>query len=374
MQVNNLYSELYPCDASGNTPNFLPDSLKNNLSRFHYKMYAGADFSYKTGKFKVNATLPVNYNHYQLKNKIYTINNESANKLYLEPSIYIQYILNSKIEINANTSFYNGMNGINELYSGFLLENYRYLNQYNSHLADFHGSYHSLDFAYKNIIKQFFTNATVFYSMNKNSIIYSQHFENNLQVSSLVFQPTQSSIGGVVGKAGKGFDWMRLNIDFGASWQVNASQVVRQDNLVNYTTDMLNLSGKLNIVPVHFLTVSLATDWQQRHSRIKKQETFKPVHVFTNTLNIAFKLSEQLWLGARLEQYYSNAFHSNKLVYFSDIHLNYRWKQIHFELDWNNMLNVKNYIRSSHDGMNEYQSVYRIRPASILLKARFKLK
>ena len=371
LEINNLRSELYSMAAE---PVEAPDSLKNNLNRTHYKVYTGITANYKIRKFSINTYFPISYNIYQLENKIDKQKDEQLNKWYLEPSFQIQYRFSSKINVDANLAFYNGLNSIYELYSGYILESYRYLNHYDSRFDVSHGNYQSLSIAYKDIINMFFANASIFRSNNKNSVIYTQNFEDDLLLTSIIEKPNESSTISTSGKISKGFDWKRLNVDLGVNYLTGASQQIRQDNLVDYNFDLLNLSAKINMVPFSFLILSLESAWQQSQSQIERQEAFAPIHSCTNSANLDFKLIDKLRFGVQFEQYYNSAIPNDRYLYFGDIHLNYTWKQVGFELNWNNILNTENYITAFYSSMNEYYSAYRIRPANVMFKVRFKIK
>jgi len=370
LEMNGLRSELYP----GMAEPVVADSLKNNLNRTHYKLYTGITADYKIRRFRINAHFPISYNIYRLANKLEKQKDEQLNKWYFEPSFQIQYSFSSKIDINANFSFYNGINSIYELYSGYLLESYRYLNHYDSRFALSHGNYQSLSFSYKDIINMFFTNVSISRNYNKNSVIYSQNFEDNLLLTSIIEKPNANSTISTSGKISKGFDWKKLSADLGVNYLTNASQQIRQDNLVNYDMKLLNLSAKLNMAPASFLIVSLESAWQQSKSRIELQQAFAPIRSYTNTANFDFKLIDKLRFGVQFEQYYNSALQNNKYLYFGDIHLSYTLKQVGFELDWNNILNTRDYVTAFYSSMNEYYSAYRIRPSNLLLKVRFKIK
>jgi hypothetical protein len=374
LEVNDLRSELSPRDLTGNALSTVPDSLKNNLNRAHYKIYTGINANYKMGKFHINTHFPVSCNFYRLDNKIAKSKNEQLNKWYLEPSLSMRYAFSFKIDVNANASFYNGINNIYELYSGYIVESYRYLNHYNSRFAGSHGNLQSLSIAYKDIITMFFASARVSRNYIKNSVIGVRNFDDNLMLTSFIRMPQESNTIGASGKIGKSFDWKKLSIGLDVNRMINASQQIRQDNWVNYRTDILNFSATLSAVPFSFLIVSLESVWQERRSQIERQEAFAPIRSCTNTANFDFKLIDKLRIGAKSELYYNNAMKKDKYLYFSDICLNYTWKQVRFELDWSNILNTKNYTTAFYSDLNEYHFYYLIRPASIQLKIKFKLR
>jgi hypothetical protein len=322
----------------------------------------------------LNAYLPVSYNIYQLNNKIYSVNNEHINEFYFEPALDMQYVLSNKITFSSNILFYQNRNGIDELYSGYILQTYRYLNHYDGQLAGFRGNSQSVSITYKDILKMFFASANLLHAYNKNSVTYTQRFENNLLVSSLTNQPNVSNTNLVTGKISKGFDWIKLTADVNLAYRTYSSQQFRQDRLVDYQADQFTASVRLSAVPVSFIIVSYEGSGQQSKSIIAGNEAFKPIRSMTNTLNVDFVILKALRLGAQIEQYANSAIQNNKSLYFADLHLNYVWKQVNFELSWNNIFDTNSYVTAYYDNLNEYHSDYRIRPASALFKMKFKLK
>jgi hypothetical protein len=232
-EVSSLASELSVCDAQNNPITMVPDSLKNDIIRSHYKIFIGLNINYKIGKFKINASLPVSYNQYRSSNHFTTNNHETINKFYLEPSLDMQYVLSQKTTLGAKSFLYNNMNDIQELYNGYILQTYRYLNRYDGRLSDFGGNSQSFTIAYKDIIKT-----------------------------------------------------ANLNV----AYITNASQQIRQDALVDYRNDQLSASIRFSAVPASWMIVSYEGKGSQSNSRIVGGESFEPIRSFTNTANMDFKL------------------------------------------------------------------------------------
>ncbi|MDR0865302.1 MAG: carboxypeptidase-like regulatory domain-containing protein [Candidatus Symbiothrix sp.] len=374
IEMNSLVSELYPRDDRNQPLTAVRDSMRNDISRNHYKPYAGFYVRYSIRKFNLNASIPVSYNIYQLKNKNYPANNEHINELYFEPSLDMRYVFSPKITFNSNIRFYQNRNGIDELYSGYILQTYRYLNHYDGQLAGFRGNSQSVSIAYKDILKMFFASANLLHAYNKNSVTHTQRFENNLLISSLTNQANASNTNLVTGKISKGFDWIKLTTDVNLAYRTHSSQQFRQDRLVDYQANQFTASIRLSAVPVSFIIVSYKGTRQYSRSIVAEGEPFSPIRSMTNTLNFDFTIIKALRLGTQIEQYANSAIQNNKSLYFADLHLNYVWKQVNFELGWNNIFDTNSYVTAYYDNLNEYHSDYRIRPASVLFKMKFKLK
>lgn len=329
---------------------------------------------YRTGRFTLNVSFPFRYNRYELSNKLSPGHNENPDRFRFEPSLHIQYLLSRKITIGTNASTYNGMNGIYELYDGYLLQTYRNLNHYNSRLADFSGNSVSAKIDYKDIIRMFFAGIDLARYYYRNSITHSQRFEDYLSVSSFISQPNTNNTIQMTGKASKGFDWMHLTTDAKISYVNSTSQQIRQEQLVDYRNNYYSASVRLSAVPLPFLIVSYTGTGQESKSVIASETTFSPIRSFTQTLNVDWKLFNKVMLGTRLDQYANSAVRNGGYLYFADILLTYVWKQMRFELSCTNIFNTENYTQAYYDNLNIYASVYKIRPSEAVFKVKLKLK
>ncbi|MDR3218369.1 MAG: TonB-dependent receptor [Dysgonamonadaceae bacterium] len=374
VEMDELHSDLYPRDILGNPLDLVPDGMRNKLNRNQYSSRIGLNVDYRIDRFKFSALLPLNYRIYSLKNRIDANNSENLNKFSFEPALKIQYIPSQKVDINANLSFYNRMNGIQELYSGYLLQTYRNLNRYDSRFAASEGSNYSLDIKYKDILKMLFVNANIAYNRAENSVTYIQTFEENLLLTSYVKQPNETNTTIATGKISKGLDWMQFTSDFGLTYLTSTSQQIRQNQLVDSKIEQTGISCRLSAVPVSFIILTYSGEWQQSRSEIELQKSFPVIHSLTNTLTLDFTLFKKIRMGSQLEHYYNNAVQGDKQLYFADLSLHYVWKQANFELACNNLFNTKYYTRAYYSDLNTYRYNYVIRPSSVLFKVKFKLK
>jgi hypothetical protein len=373
LEINSLTSELYP--VNGKTPLDLPaDSLKNDLRRNHYQAHAGIRIDYKTGRFRINAGLPLNYNRYELNNRLRTENSEKQHRFQFDPSLNLQYVFSRKTDMNAQANIYHTMNDISELYDGYLLQTYRYLNHYNSRMALSADAALSAKMNYKDILKMFFASATVSYNYRKNSYTCAQYFENGLLLTSLTQRANDSRNLMASGKISKSFDWLKLATDLSLVYFTQASKQMRQEQLVDYRNDQYSASLRLSAAPASFLVISYLGTGQESLSIVANSKPFAPVHLRNQSLNLDFKLSNTLRIGGQIEQYINSAVENNKSLYFADLNLNYTWKQLRFTLDYTNILNTKKYATAYQDNLNTYYSAYRIRPAEVLLTVRLKVK
>jgi outer membrane receptor protein involved in Fe transport len=73
-------------------------------------------------------------------------------------------------------------------------------------------------------------------------------------------------------------------------------------------------------------------------------------------------------------EYQYNSAASSLHTSFADAGVKFRHKQWDLELAINNLFNAKQYVSASYSDISTYYYSYQLRPASFLLKVRFKLK
>jgi hypothetical protein len=373
VEINSLCSELYAGGTSGNAVSNVPDSMRNDLTKSRYNPYLGMDFLYKAGKFKLNLFVPAGYSYYRLDNKVLPGRNENLQRFYIDPSLSLQYEFSRKLNLSTGAGTYSGYNSIYELYSGSILQSYRYLNSYDSRLARYRGSNASLQLAYKDIINLLFAGGGVSYSYYKTEMIYSQSFDGILSMTTMQNMPNHRNTIGTNGRISKGFDLMKITAGLDASYMTSSSQQIRQGSLVDYNTGFFTLTGKLSAIPVSFLILSYQATGGKSEASVEEGETFAPIYSLTHTATADFTLFGKLRMGTRFEHYYNSAVQETD-IYFADLSMNYAWKQFNFSLNWNNIFNTKYYTQAYYGDMNEFHYQYHIRPSNIILKVKMKLK
>ncbi len=75
----------------------------------------------------------------------------------------------------------------------------------------------------------------------------------------------------------------------------------------------------------------------------------------------------------RGEHQYNSAT-SEQYTAFADASITYKKKPFDIELEVNNLFNTKQYVSASYTDVSTYYYNYQLRPFSILIRTRFKLK
>lgn len=83
--------------------------------------------------------------------------------------------------------------------------------------------------------------------------------------------------------------------------------------------------------------------------------------------------TEKLSINFNVDYQFFNEASTPNIV-FADALIRYAWKATEWELECSNLFNARRYVSTVHSGMSTSIYIHDLRPLSVLLKVRFKLK
>jgi len=369
----NLHSKLYPIGDEAPSIASLPDSLRNSLNWTKWALDLGTDLSYQNDHIKINMSIPANYYMIQLKDELLS-EKQVMNRVYFQPSFSAKYTLSSKVDIDGSYSFFNQTGDIYSQYSGYILQDYRSLNRFNSNLTEWNGHGGSVNLSYKNIIEMLFLSFGTSCNYYKRDVLYGQNFSGIISTTTMIDQPNTSTGVSINGRISKGLDFLGLVTTLDGSYGTDRSMQLQQNQIVNYESKGLNLNGSLDAKMTSWMFFSYRGTFGESRGKTDSGNTFSPIRSMVNKLSMDISLPDSWGIDMGYEHYYNNAAMGNKYFSLADLGMTYRWNRFFFKLDWTNILNTKKYITYYYNGLNTYYSAYNIRPENIMLKVRFKLK
>jgi hypothetical protein len=350
----------------------LSDSLKNKLNRTDIDINPALTIRYNSQKMKVMFSFLYNCNFIYFNNEI-TNDTENISKFFFQPSLNVYYDLSNDISLNGSYIFYNQLGDINSLYTGYILENYRTLNHYDNHLLQVKGNNGGIKVNYKNIFQMLFINIGVNYSYIKKNILYDQQFDGILAKTSAVKIDNESTNIYTNLKISKGFDFFNTLINIEGGYGITKASLLRQNRLLQYKNDGINIKSSLNTKPFSWLVIENQSIWNTNWYKIKDDSFFSSIRTFRNIASGSFFL-QNLILKTDYEYYYNNAASNNRSLSFLDLSLSWNWEKINFSLELNNIFNKNEFTSSYYNNITAYQEVYKIRSRNILLKLKMKIK
>lgn len=348
------------------------DSLSNDLTWMRAKAGISLKLTYRKRDFNFELSTPFQYQYILLNDKIKP-DESHQNRIIFQPQTNLRYSINSHWEISASWFWYSYNPNLRNLYSGYILQNYRTLSHYESRLSDSYGQQGALKFSYKDIIRFLFTNIEYRYNRYRNEVMYAQEFEGSLMEISAVELENTGNYFSVTARAGKGFNWKKLSINAEASWGKGVTPQLRQESLIEYNNQGLNANMTLSLALTENLQFANKSSWSSVSGSTDAGEKLDPINSFIDAATINYILSNGLVFSFGMEYYNTRNGSQMQNFYLLDAGITYTWNRVRFTLDYNNILNTTNYVYDYYGTLSSYYSEYRIRPASVLLNARFKI-
>jgi len=351
------------------------DSLINNLEWKKYTFGLVPQFNYSRTKLKMSLTLPVscitlNINDKQLTDK------QTYHRTYVNPNFTVQYKAGFKTEINFRYSFANQMGTIKDLTTGYMLTDYRNLNRFSNTLIERITHQLSLDWAYKDVLSMFFCSAGIHCDYYGKNVLLNEQYIGNASISSRINRSNCGELKLVNGQLSKGFDFLNTIFILKGNYGWYSSEQVSQSKLYNYQNTTAKIDLSTNLTLSDKVSTDLSSSWGEISGKVENRQAYQSVRSLSNVISFTILLSKGISLKVNGEHYFNSAIisSSRQNKYFADTELNLKLKTTLISLSLTNIFNTKQYITSSFTDLNSFYYAYRIRPANLLLKIKFKIK
>ncbi|MDR2499365.1 MAG: hypothetical protein LBD28_07990 [Tannerellaceae bacterium] len=150
-----LHSDLGISAANGSSQPITDTEMQNNIAWTRINAGISIDGSYTGERLKLNWMLPIIYRYTVIDNLLKNDEKQIKGKFYFQSSLSAKYNLTPQFEANASAEFHTQTPGLSTIYTGYILQNYRSINRYDTKLFDSHGLFTSLSLSHKNILSMF---------------------------------------------------------------------------------------------------------------------------------------------------------------------------------------------------------------------------
>ncbi len=348
-------------------------NMRNDISSTKFNLGSAIKLIYNTENIKINLNIPLNYNIEKINNKIKD-KNYDENRLFFQPSFYISYSINNNFEVKG--SYYFGVNTpeLLSLYDGFVLQTYRNMNRYDCKKLTTNRNGGNVSLSYKDVLNMLFIGSNMSFNKYTKQGLYNQFFdENMLSVTKMIEKHNEGESLSFNIRVSKGFYWKGLNISFKTAWGKGENEQLRQNKLINYKNNWVNINGDINLKLFEWWIFGSKNKWGKYSASTNKGDNFSPIESMNNMITNNFYLPWGIGIKTAFENYYNSEVNGNKNFNLVDIGIKYTWRKAKISLDWNNIFNTKKYLNSYYGDLNTYYSEFNIRPTSVMLSVRFKL-
>ena len=362
---------------NNNSTTNISDSFINKIHWQHQKLYANADYDYLGNRVKLSLSLPFNWQNINYTDGVFK-NKPSIpfNQLLVNPAFNFRYATGVENFVSANYTFGNNIANIQDVYGGYILQNYNQLvntgipvRQSNIHNA-------SIAFNYRKTIKIFFANiAAIYSSINNNSIAQFSLF-NNLQRQTII--PLNNTINSFTLYSGASKYMFKLHATVNLKASAKQSDWMQLQNglLLGYTNNTYSIFAGLTPKINKWLNMAYSGSYVVSSSKLKVDNALPQTVVqMQHGLEVNIFPNDNFFIKIKGEDFFVQQKQLNitNNYFFADASARYKTNKIKtdFVFEVLNLANVNQYTTANISANNLVQNSFAIRPRMFLLRAFF---
>lgn len=353
----------------------LDADFKNRTKFVESSVYFKNSFRFesKDETWNLNLSTPLQFKSFQLEDQNFE-EKRGLDQLVFEPRFSVNKKLSAFWEANASAELSYDFGELQQLYYGFLLNNYRNLNRYNAPISEETRQYYSGGLAYRNPLKQLFINASYSYSYSENNLLYSSNIsENGTTILEAVARDNSFDNHSFSAGGSKYFRKLETTLKLNASYNLSQRQQLLNNTLAEVNTQSFNLRGSVETDISSWLIASYSETFSTYTSWFGESD-FQQIETHQHTLDLYFYPKDNQYLSVGGE-YYGNSLSDNGDNYFVNLSYQFTFEKPKMDLNisWRNILKTDEFINAYNNEYYYVQSSYRLRPSQILATLKFTL-
>lgn len=345
------------------------DAFVNDLEGTQTRTYLQSGVEYRNGSFTLRARLPLSWQTIKMEDAIQE-KGQTLERLFFDPGLSFALKFKGFWQINGGWSFNNRLGDMDSQNYGFILRDYRSLNQNATPISETQSHRWVSYLSYKNPIASFFSSFNYLFSNSRHNLIYSNAiYGDGSIVRQALLIPNTSVIHSASAQASQFIRKMRTSIALKVSYSNQAGKSLVNDALYKTGNQFFQLNPSISVQPVQWLNMeyNLKVDYLQTAIEAMKSND---ITTLTHQFAMFTLFREKHQFGFNLE-YYDQP--SNN-AFFADLNYRYSIKKTKtdIELVWNNIFNVDNYVSYQTSTFALYETRYFLRPAQVYVKVGFR--
>lgn len=373
VQQQQLNSELYRTQNNQQTEP-VTGSTVNDLDWLKTKLYTEATYEYTNDKLKAGLSLPLSYNHINYSDALNQLDN-SLNKLFINPGLNIKYQTSTENYVTANYSFRNDLGGINDVYRGTILKNYRSLFSNDAPIAESKSHNIGAGFNFRKAMQMLFANLTASYSDTELSTISAYNLSNNIQQK--IALPLNNHIRSLslAANASKYLFSLKSTVNAGVSFAQSKYSQLQNDALLPFNTQTVAYKVGIEAKLTNFINWSYAANFAITDNKAMVANGIKTnFKQLRQQSTLAITTVKNLYLNLSAEHLLTRQSSQPDLKYlFADANMRYKWLKMKSDIEFGitNLTNIKSFDAIYLSANSLTTGTYYIPGRVAMLKATF---
>ncbi|RQO78893.1 hypothetical protein DBR40_03985 [Pedobacter sp. KBW01] len=373
VQKQQLNSELYRTQNNQQTEP-VTGSTVNDLDWLKTKLYTEATYEYTNDKLKAGISLPLSYNQINYSDALNQLDNR-LNKLFINPALNVKYQTSTENYVTANYSFRNDLGGIDDVYRGTILKNYRSLFSNDAPIAESKTHNVGAGFNFRKAMQMLFANLTATYSDTELSTISAYNLSNNIQQK--IVLPLNNHIRSLslAANASKYLFSLKSTVNAGVSFAQSRYSQLQNNALLPFNTQTISYKAGIEAKLTNFINWSYNANFAITDNKAMIADgietNFKQLR---QQSSLAITTVRNVYLNLSAEHLFTRQSSQPDLKYlFADANMRYKWLKMKTDIEFGitNLTNIKSFDAIYLSANSLTTGTYYIPGRVAMLKATF---
>lgn len=354
----------------GNSENrtALGNNFQNNLHFLNSKIYAKTDINYKSGTWSLRLKLPLIYNSYKIEDEVLQRSQE-LDRFVFEPNFYVNKEITPFLKTSLSAGLNNSFGDIDRLYYGYILNNYRSIQRYDSPLAETFRQDYSWRFSYRNPLNSIFANASYSLGITNSNLLYSNMFnETGATIFEAVERENTSTSHFFNLGASKYFSKLNTTLSLGSTFSISDGEQLLNGEVIEVINRNLQFDFEVNTEITSWLSTEYNTEFSFFNTQLEDRE-FDKITTQQHFWDVTIYPADNQYFAISSELYTNSISGENSSNYFLNFIYQYTFseKDLDLNIHWKNVLNTEEFVNVYNTDFSYVQSTYRLRPSQVLV-------
>jgi hypothetical protein len=373
IQQQQLNSELYRTQNNQQTE-LVSGNAVNDLDWLKTKLYTEASFDFTNDKIKAGLSLPLSYNQINYSDEVNQLD-KSLHKLFLNPFFNLKYQTSPENYVTANYAFRNDLGGIDDVYRGTVLKNYRSLFANNAPISESKTHNVGAGFNFRKAMQMLFINLTANYSDAELNTISSYNLSNNIQQRVVLPLSNHVRTLSFSANASKYLFNLKSTVSAGVNFSQSRYDQLQNNELFAFNAQTISYKVGIEAKLTNFINWSYLANFAVTDNKAKVANAIKTnFQQLRQQSTLSITTVKNVYLNLSAEHLFTHQSTQPNLKYlFADMNVKYKLLKMKTDLEFGvtNLANIKRFDAIYLSANSLTTGTYYIPGRVAMLKATF---